>query len=159
MTTDPTIAVVDYAAAAIDRTLVILAPVDRVWETITQPDLIAEWFGDSATIDALEPGAGGSITWDDRGTCAILVDEVDEPSVFAFRWGPSDLAVTAQNSTLVRFTLEEMRGGTQLSVVETGFADAYPDHEVMTAELDEHASGWNSRLDELAELLEKQDSQ
>jgi uncharacterized protein YndB with AHSA1/START domain len=78
-----------------------------------------------------------------------------EPSVFAFRWANH---LTDAGETLVRFTLDEVPEGTMLRVVESGF-DGLDVSDGRRRELaDDNRGGWNSELDELVALLEKQDS-
>ena len=48
------------------------------------------------------------------------------------------------------FTLEQVPGGTELTVVETGFETTSDP----TANMDSHRSGWDSELDKLVALLE-----
>jgi uncharacterized protein YndB with AHSA1/START domain len=57
----------------ITRTIDIDAPVARVWAALTQPDLIAEWFGDTATFVA-EAGGTGAFGWAGHGTFRVLVE-------------------------------------------------------------------------------------
>ena len=139
----------------VTRTLHIAAHRSAVWAALTEAELIAEWFGDEATID-LTVGGEGSLTWDKYGTSRFIIEEIDEPNVFAFRW-PHGMGLDPHDAptTLVRFTLADAEGGTQLTVVESGW-------EVFDTEAEsfaqENRGGWQEELDELKEFLEKQDS-
>jgi uncharacterized protein YndB with AHSA1/START domain len=73
------------APLVVTRTLHINAHRFAVWAALTEAELISEWFGQEATID-LRVGGEGSNTWHDCGTSRFVVEEVDEPSTFAFRW-------------------------------------------------------------------------
>ena len=55
-----------------------------------------------------------------------------------------------EHSTVFTFTLEQVPGGTELTVVETGFETTSDP----TANLDSHRSGWDAELDKLVALLE-----
>jgi uncharacterized protein YndB with AHSA1/START domain len=139
----------------VTRTLHIAAHRSAVWAALTEAELIAEWFGDQATID-LRVGGEGSLTWDKYGTSRFIVEEIDEPNTFAFRWPHGmDLDPHTDPSTLVRFTLADAEGGTQLTVVETGW-EVFDDDADKFAQ--ENTGGWMQELDELKEFLEKQDS-
>lgn len=139
----------------VTRTLTIEAPRHRVWEAITVPELIAEWFGDTATLE-LRPGGTGTFGWDDWGDFRLVVDEIDEPNSFSFRWArDKDVDPVAGNSTLVRFTLSDHPGGTELTVVETGWEELDGD---VDAAMKGNVDGWREELDELVAFLEKQDS-
>ncbi len=143
------------APLVVTRTLHINAHRSAVWAALTQAELISEWFGDQATID-LRVGGEGSNTWHDYGTGRFIVEEVDEPSTFAFRWPhqPGQDPHT-DPTTLVRFTLVDSEGGTELTVTETGW-DIFGDSAEPYAE--DNRGGWDSELDELRDFLEKQDS-
>ncbi|WP_236778877.1 SRPBCC family protein [Agromyces seonyuensis] len=138
------------------RSIDIAAGIDRVWAAVTQPDLIAQWFGDRCRLDSLEVGAGGAFGWDDAGDFPFRIEEFDPPRAIAYRWsnavaGALDpLQVVDAHSTLFRFTLEERPGGTRLTVVETGFES----HERPDAVVEDHRQGWTSELDELVALVE-----
>src|SRR5947209_19331260 len=93
----------------IERDIDIEAPVDVVWRTITQPDDIARWFADRVELE-LKPGGRGYLGFDRHGEhtgTAIVVETVDPPHRFAFRWNrPQDGDRDLGTSVLVDFTLE-----------------------------------------------------
>lgn len=152
--TETTPAVVDDRTYDVTRTVLIRAHRSAVWEALTTPELIAEWFGDTATLDRLAVGGKGIFGWVDFGDVPIEIVEVEEPVAFAFRWGND----RGDETTLVRFTLDEVPEGTLLTVVETGF-DALPGgDERRRTRANENRQGWDSELDELVAFLEKQDS-
>jgi uncharacterized protein YndB with AHSA1/START domain len=143
------------AELIVTRTVHIMAHRSAVWAALTQPELISEWFGDTATLD-LRVGGTGVMGWSDWGDFRVVVEEVDEPNVFAFRWGrePGKDPV-AGASTVARFTLTDRDGGTELTVVETGWEEAGGDVESLMKGNDQ---GWLEELGELQAFLEKQDS-
>jgi uncharacterized protein YndB with AHSA1/START domain len=143
------------APLVVTRTLHINAHRSAVWSALTEPHLLAEWFGQEATID-LRVGGDGTLTFDGYGTASFVVEEIDEPNAFAFRWphGPGEHP-TSDPTTLVRFTLEDAEGGTRLTVVETGWEAFGDDAEAF---MQDNVDGWQSELDELRDFLEKQDS-
>jgi uncharacterized protein YndB with AHSA1/START domain len=142
----------------IAREIVIDAPVDVVWRTITEPDQITQWFADEVDVD-VRPGASGTLTFDDKAnarrvTAPILVEALDAPKRFAFRWS-HDAGTTPDdtNSVLVEFTLlAEGDERTRLRVTETGLHDvAWPD-ERKTAYVDDHRHGWEVHLGRLQQM-------
>jgi uncharacterized protein YndB with AHSA1/START domain len=46
----------------ITRSIDIHAPAEKVWAAITEPELIAQWFGDTCDFDAT-PGSTGTFGW------------------------------------------------------------------------------------------------
>ena len=136
----------------IEREIVIDAPVEVVWRTITEPDQISQWFADKVELEA-EPGAHGYMGFGDQGG-PVVVEAVDPPSRFSFRWNhPAGDEPAAGNSLLVEFTLEGVGEQTRLRVVESGLDPlAWPTAEKQRY-ADEHNGGWGKFLDRLARLL------
>lgn len=141
------------AGLGIEREVLIDAPAEVVWRTITEPDQISQWFADRVEL-VVEPGAHGYMQFGDQGG-PVVVETVDPPHRFSFRWnharGENPIA---GNSMLVEFTLvPEGPERTRLRVVESG-------HELLAwtdAEkhryADEHGGGWAEYLNRLASLL------
>ena len=139
----------------IDREVLIEAPVEVVWRTITEPDQMSQWFADRVEL-AVEPGAHGYMQFGDQGG-PVVVETVDPPARFSFRWNhPRGEEPVAGNSMLVEFTLApEGDERTRLRVTESGHELlAWPDAEKQRY-ADEHRGGWAEFLDRLASLLAK----
>lgn len=140
---------------SIVRTVHIRASRASVWEAISQPELISEWFGDETDL-TLSPGASGSMTWNDYGTFRLVVEEVDEPNALAIRWAREvDVDPGETNSTVFRFTLADREHGVDLTVTETGWEKLEGD---VAKAIQGNTDGWREELDELVVFLEKQDS-
>ncbi len=142
----------------IERDIEIDAPVEVVWRTITEPDLIRTWFSDVADIEP-RPGATGSLTFradsDDPHVVGLTVVAVDPPHRFSYRWvHPVGERATEANSTLVTFTLEaDGDERTHLRVVESGLdlMDIPEDDKRRFAE--DHRHGWQVQGDRLRDLF------
>lgn len=133
------------------RDIVIDAPVEVVWRTITEPDQISLWFADKVDLE-IRPGARGFLGFGEQGG-PVTVETVDPPSCFSFRWNaPAGEEPAAGNSLLVEFTLAAEGDGTRLRVVEHGLGLLpWPDEEKQRY-ADEHNHGWGEFLDRLAAL-------
>ena len=46
----------------VERELVLDAPPDEVWDALTEPSRLAEWFANDVELD-LRPGGGASFRW------------------------------------------------------------------------------------------------
>jgi uncharacterized protein YndB with AHSA1/START domain len=130
----------------IERELRIEAPIERVWQVITDPAYVAQWFGQKAEID-LRPGGAAVFGWTDYGDGHAVVERVEPPREFAFRWArehdvPFEQATT---TTLVEFSLSPAGAGTQLRLVESGFTDE--------THRKENSGGWDAELADLVALL------
>jgi uncharacterized protein YndB with AHSA1/START domain len=139
----------------IERDTVIDAPVERVWELITQPEHIGRWFGDAGAEIDLRPGGEIVIRWADHGTTHGRVVSVEPHTRFSYRWAPfkepSGEAPVDGNSTLVEFTLEPDGDGTRLRVVESGFSSLATSDEQRVKNHASNTGGWRSELDELGQ--------
>jgi uncharacterized protein YndB with AHSA1/START domain len=140
-------------AHRIEREILIEAPVDVVWEVVTQPEHISGWFSKSAEVD-LTPGGKLALYWEAHGTRHGRVERVEAPHFFSFRWViRPDEDITEDNSTLVEFTLSAEGESTRLTVVETGFGDLAGTEDERTDYFDDHSRGWDRELDELEEYV------
>jgi uncharacterized protein YndB with AHSA1/START domain len=140
--TDPTVSL-----PAIEHTLELAAPPERVWRAITDPDELSRWFPQRAEWD-LRPGGRGVFFWEGHGDFPIRVEAVEPTRYLAWRWG---LEVetdpdASESPTLVEWWLEPRGdGGTTLRLRESGFR-----HDGHRAE---NETGWTEELDELVALL------
>jgi uncharacterized protein YndB with AHSA1/START domain len=138
----------------IERDVVIEAPVDVVWRTITQPDQITRWFADRVELE-LRPGGQGYLGFGEQKGTAIVVETVDEPSRFAFRWyRPQDEDPEPANSVLVEFTLNAQGPErTHLRVVESGLELVTWPNDEKQSYVEDHIGGWVQCFDRLAVLF------
>jgi len=137
----------------IQREVVIEAPVEVVWTTITDPEQMSRWFADRVEL-VIEPGAHGYLRFGDQGG-PVVVESVDPPRRFSFRWnGERGEEPVAGNSMLVEFTLTpEGDERTLLRVVESGHElRAWPEGE-KARYTEEHQGGWGAYLDRLVATL------
>jgi uncharacterized protein YndB with AHSA1/START domain len=137
----------------IDREVLIEAPVEVVWRTITEPAQMRLWFADRVDL-VVKPGAHGYLGFGDQGG-PVVVETVDPPVRFSFRWNhPSGEEPVAGNSMLVEFTLTPQgTGRTRLRVTESGHElRDWPEAEKQRY-ADEHQEGWGEFLDRFAGVL------
>lgn len=152
-------AVVDEDTFSVRRTIRIAASIDKVWQAVTEPEHISRWFGRTE----LDADGVGTMTFPD-GAVPLRVEAREEPRLISFRWAGDDAYREAHDgasgdhadplgedhTTVFTFTLEEADGGTQLTVVETGFEHTFDP----AANLSSHRTGWTDELDKLVVLLE-----
>ncbi|MCV7435286.1 SRPBCC domain-containing protein [Mycolicibacterium bacteremicum] len=134
----------------ITRSIDIAAAPAKVWAALTEQDLIAQWMGDSAEFDPV-PGGTGFFGWSGHGRFRVVVEQIEAPTLLVYRWArQSDTDPVRGNSTVVRFELSPIDGGTRLSVLESGF-DELDDPATAHAE---NTGGWQAELDDLIGFLE-----
>jgi uncharacterized protein YndB with AHSA1/START domain len=148
----------------IEKEVMVEAPVDAVWDVITRPDQISQWWADSADID-VRPGGEGTLVWDGRATnqattVRISVESVERPRTFSFRWLHPEGAMAAEgNSVLIEFTLTPEGAATRVRVAEKGVAlMGWPEAETARY-LDQQSSGWDIHLAHLRDHVVPQQRQ
>ncbi len=123
----------------IEKSVVLRAPRERVWRAISDSKQFGSWFGVQFEGPFV---AGKSIVGKLVGTTVdaevakrqeqykghrfeFTVDRVEPMRLFSFRWHPfamdSGVDYSKETPTLVAFVLEEVQGGTRLTVTESGF--------------------------------------
>jgi uncharacterized protein YndB with AHSA1/START domain len=136
----------------ITHEITIHAPVDRVWDLITQPDHVARWYAfDGAAID-LRPGGRLAFRWREHGEYRGRVERVERPHTFSFRFvgHEPDQDPTPRNSTLVEFTLQASGGSTIVRMVESGFAGLTDATEAGASKSAISLEGWRGGFDALS---------
>lgn len=144
----------DQRPDRIEREIEIAASPETVWRVVSEPEHLAAWFSDEAEVEAL-PGKEGLLVWHGHESARLVVERVEPPRLFSFRWvRRSDEEPAPGNSTLVEFSLSPCPAGTRLRVVESGFrALRWPPAEVASY-LSENSAGWSRELEELRAYVE-----
>jgi uncharacterized protein YndB with AHSA1/START domain len=138
--------------STIEKEILIEAPVEVVWDLITEPRHIRQWFAAEAEIE-LRVGGPGALTFDGHGSYQLQVEAVEPPRRFAFRWvRRAGLVVHDDNTLLVEFTLEPVDGRTRMRVVESGFDAIEWSDEEKAKYVADHTNGWQDCLDRLVDL-------
>ena len=140
----------------IERDIHVDASPDTVFEVISRPEHMSEWWPDEAHFEPV-PGAPGELTWRDADTgetmtVAVAVVEVDPPKRFAFRWCHTD-PDRAGNSLLVTFDLVPTGSGTRIHMAETGFREMGWETAMLAEQYQEHVTGWDHYLPKLGTYI------
>jgi uncharacterized protein YndB with AHSA1/START domain len=124
----------------IEKQIVLRAPLNRVWRAISDAKEFGTWFGvefdepfvagrtmngkivptkvDPEVAKLQEPHTGNSFEW--------TVERIQPQTSISFRWHPfaveKHVDYSKEPTTLVAFELEEVAGGTRLSITESGFS-------------------------------------
>lgn len=137
-------------ALAVERTIWINAPRERVWKAITTPEQINHWWGgDHWEFSALE--VGGIVKFGDPDDLMTArIETLEPPHRFTIQWPPQE-----QYHSIIMYTLyllTEENGGTRVTVRETGF-EALPD-DVRQKRFDSTSQGYATVLAGLKEYVE-----
>jgi uncharacterized protein YndB with AHSA1/START domain len=137
----------------IEREIYVEASPEIVFDVVSSPDHLKEWWPDDARYEPT-PGSVGEIVFGADGGGAVVpftVLEARPPEMFSFRWThPVDEAAAEGNSLLVTFDLTPSGGGTLLKMTETGFREMGWEAAVLEEQYGEHIKGWDYFLPRLA---------
>ncbi|MEU9735102.1 SRPBCC family protein [Streptomyces sp. NPDC048002] len=145
---------------SIEREIHIAATPEVVYEVVSKPEHLREWWPDEADL-VPEPGATGTITFGDPATpeghlVPVTVIEADPPRRFTFRWVyDADQGAAPDNSLLVTFELVPSGTGTLLRFSETGFREKGWEAAVLEEQYRDHVNGWNHFLPRLVTYVDK----
>ncbi|HMG23408.1 MAG TPA: SRPBCC family protein [Kofleriaceae bacterium] len=154
----------------IEKKVLLRAPRERVWRAISDAKQFGTWFGvefdgpfvagqritgkmtptkvDPEVARMQEPYAGMAFDY--------TVDRIEPMQLFSFRWHPfaidPKVDYSKEPATLVVFELEEVAGGTQLTITESGF-DRIP-LERRAKAFAANEGGWQKQIELIARYLE-----
>lgn len=139
---------------SIEREIYVEAPPEVVFEVVSRPEHVSQWWADEALYEAA-PGASGCLRFGDpaRGgkTVSFDVVEVEAPRSFSFRWiHPAGERATEGNSLLVTFALAPSGSGTLLRMTETGYRELGWEAAQVEAQHADHSRGWDHFVPRLA---------
>jgi uncharacterized protein YndB with AHSA1/START domain len=97
------------------RQVVIPADAQELWDALTEPDVVAAWFGAQVEWD-LRPGGPARFLDDDGTVRHGVVESVLPGRHLSFRWWRRDDG--QQDISQVSYDLEPEEGGTKLTVTE-----------------------------------------
>jgi uncharacterized protein YndB with AHSA1/START domain len=140
----------------IEKRVILKAPRARVWRAIADAEEFGRWFG--CRLDgAFAAGRtiAGSIT-DPPGyehlRLTMVVERIEPERLFAYRWHPYAVDpardYTNEPMTRVELRLADAPGGTELTIVESGF-DALPADRRAEA-LKMNDGGWSIQAERIA---------
>lgn len=139
----------------IERELYVEASPEILFDVVSSPDHIKQWWPDDARYERA-PGATGEIVFGHGDPVPTVVPftvlEVDPPRSFSFRWThPVGSVAKEGNSLLVIFELVPQGTGTLLKMTETGFREMGWEAAVLEHQYEEHIRGWAFYLPRLVE--------
>lgn len=154
----------------IEKIATLKAPLAKVWSAISDSAAFGTWFGMTIEGPFVEgrtvSGAIAKTQVDDEIAkhqepyvgmrCDLMIERIVPLKLFAFRWHPGAEPNVGPNAptTLVTFELEEVSGGTRLTITESGF-EALPPERRAKAFAD-NEGGWEAQLGLVAKYLARQ---
>jgi uncharacterized protein YndB with AHSA1/START domain len=143
----------------IEREIYIEASPQIVFDVVSDPEHVREWWSDEAEFGP-EPGQPGwvgfgDLTQDGKKVQLTVADAVPYTH-FSFRWTHEEGHVAGEgNSNLVVFELVPSGAGTLLRFTESGFRERGWDDAKAAAVHSDHSTGWDHFLGTLTEYAPK----
>jgi uncharacterized protein YndB with AHSA1/START domain len=144
----------------IEREIHVDASPEVVYQVVSSPEHIREWWPDEAEFEPVA-GATGHVAFSqgpDKPPMVepITVVDAQPPTRFVFRFAydPQEVAGPS-NSLLVTFDLEPVDGGTRVRMTETGFRERGWEAAVLEAAYQEHSEGWDYFIPRLGEYVKR----
>ncbi|MGY1944194.1 SRPBCC family protein [Nocardia asiatica] len=138
---------------SIEREIHVDASPEVVYEVVSSPEHISEWWSDEAAFEVV-PGAVGELVWGDRVDVApIKVVQAEPPRLFAFRWCYPGAVDDSADALLVTFELTASGAGTRIRLTETGFREMGWEAAKLAEQYREHSMGWDTYVPRLGEYI------
>ncbi len=135
----------------IEKQVELKAPLSRVWRALTDHREFGEWFG--VRIEGpFVPGqvSRGHVTYPgyEHLSWEVVVRKLEPEKLFSFTWHPyavdSGHDYSGETPTLVEFRLEQIPGGTRLTVTESGFDKVPADRRAEAFRM--NTEGWGAQM-------------
>src|SRR5262245_6349381 len=143
----------------IERKTLIRAPRSRVWKAIADVSQFSAWFCVKAE-GKFEPGARVRMTSTYKGhegtVFYVNIEEITPEKRFSWRWNPGSKQPeegTSAATTLVEFLLDEVDGGTMVTVIESGFERGDP--ALRAKAFADNSEGWRIQMENLTNYAGK----
>lgn len=134
----------------LQKTIYLKAPRQLVWDYLTKPEHLAKWFhapkeplAKGERLEMFGTTSGDLLIWGD-----VLVADAPNTLEYTFTVAPMGDAIST-----VRWTLEDVPGGTRLSLEHTGLPQGAAAFGLALA-LDE---GWDKHLQQMRDALHPSD--
>ena len=137
---------------AVERSVLIDAPRERVWSAITDPAQLEQWYAPGCPweIPALEPGATVKFHNTETDIQLATIEVVEPLREFSLRWqlDPMHTGLTLTNT----FRLEPENDSTRVTISQAGY-ESLPDG-MRQEQLDQDADAYTAIAESLKSYLE-----
>ncbi|ONH27749.1 SRPBCC domain-containing protein [Pseudofrankia asymbiotica] len=146
--------------ASIEREIHVDAPPEVVFEVISQPEHVREWWYAESDVQPTA-GASGELAWADGDNpraqvVPMTVVVAEPPRLFTFRWThPAGETAVDGNSLLVTFELVPSGSGTLLRLTETGFREQGWEIATLEHQYNDHVAGWDTYVPRIGACAER----
>lgn len=151
------------------KQVVLNAPLDRVWNAITDSNAFGTWFGAEVEGDfeagarlrakirptRVDPEIARHQQPYDGMEFVLAVERIEPMRLFSFRWHPGgdDVGPDTPDTemTLVEFALEDIADGVRLTITESGFENVPLARRAKA--IADNTGGWEAQTGLIAKYL------
>ena len=138
---------------AVERSVLIDAPRKHVWQAITDPAQLEQWYAPGCPWEIPELQVGATVKFHNTDTDIQLatIEDLEPLHRFTLRWqlDPAHPGITLLNS----FLLEEVDGDTRVTVSQAGY-ESLPDG-MREEQLHQDADAYTAIAESLKSYLEQ----
>lgn len=135
----------------IEKRVTLRAPRARVWRALTTAKEFGAWFGaklEGTFRDGATVRGQVTIKGYEHVKLEMIVEHMDPERFFSYRWHPyavdPKIDYSKEPTTLVEFRLEDADGGTELTIVESGFDQLPASRRAEAFRMND--GGWNGQI-------------
>jgi uncharacterized protein YndB with AHSA1/START domain len=136
----------------IERKILLKAPRSRVWRALSNAEEFGDRFGAALKGQTFAAGqrVQGKITYPGYEYLVfdVVIERMEPERLLSWRWHPypadPSIDYSKEPTTLVVFELEEVEGGTLLTVVESGFDNIPPSRRLEAFRMNNE--GWDEEI-------------
>lgn len=127
----------------------IAAPPERVWQAVTEPEQLAQWYAPGSPWEIPQLTADATVKFHNTPTEILLatIETADPPQHFSLRWEPEEDGTVLTTS----FILTAENDGTRVTIRETGFETLAAD--IRRSRIEQTAAGYGLSLENLKVYL------
>jgi uncharacterized protein YndB with AHSA1/START domain len=142
----------DTSTDRIERKILLKAPRSRVWRALSDAEEFGRWFGVDFKGQTFVAGKSAHGQIANPGyqhlRMEVIIERIVPERLLSWRWHPAaiepEVDYSQEPTTLVVFELEEVAGGTMLTVVESGIDKIPAARRATVFRL--NTSGWDHQM-------------
>jgi len=137
---------------AIERTVWINATRERVWQAITDPRQVEQWFSPGTTFKSKGTGVGARLYIENPETGAEMYTQITAVYEPPHRLVTKSVPEASEPSYATSYRLDEEDGGTRLTLTYSGYEQAAAD--IRKKNMEENAFGFGMMLGNVKAFIE-----
>lgn len=123
----------------VSTTVRVAGPAARIWEAITNPEALAEWYAPGCRWEIPELGVGATLRFFNADTevQSAVIERCDPPKELILRWTPD--SSLPQTQLVNTYTIRPLGDECEVTLSQTGYASVPIDQRASWIQADESA--------------------